>query len=130
MLVSPEIKAKEMLRILKNVPQISLLGKESPSIRPICWINLLGEHQILLFILQGCLKVLTDVRALLRQVLYIHLVRGSPCLKEFMIKRERVGGVNRPRENHGISLSKLLLPGLAIEPVSRLVVQCPVQWPT
>ncbi|EMP33795.1 39S ribosomal protein L10 [Chelonia mydas] len=26
MLVSPEIKAKEMLRILKNVPQISLLG--------------------------------------------------------------------------------------------------------
>lgn len=36
LLVSPETKAKEMLRVLKGVPQVNLLGESLPCV-PICW---------------------------------------------------------------------------------------------
>ena len=46
LLVSPEAKAKEMLRVLKGVPQINLLGESLPCV-PICWRRARGSHPAL-----------------------------------------------------------------------------------
>lgn len=46
LLVSPETKAKEMLRVLKGVPQINLLGESLPCV-PICRHRAWGSHPAL-----------------------------------------------------------------------------------